>query len=110
MGGDDYVIDENGSWESASEALVWYRQALADAQGKLPRAELIEAARQSLIRYEAHLYASPIAAIGYVWQCACLGPLPECECKVERRLVREFMGAEFEQMCHLIDEDKTHNV
>ena len=32
MGGDDYVIDDNGAWRSASEALVWYRQALAGAK------------------------------------------------------------------------------
>jgi len=29
MGGDDYVVDENGSWGNASEALAWYREQLA---------------------------------------------------------------------------------
>jgi hypothetical protein len=32
MGGDDYVIDENGAWASMAEALEWYRQALTNAQ------------------------------------------------------------------------------
>ncbi len=26
MGSDDYVIDENGSWGTKSDALVWYRR------------------------------------------------------------------------------------
>jgi hypothetical protein len=25
MGGDDYIIDENGAWGNAHSALVWYR-------------------------------------------------------------------------------------
>jgi len=26
MGGDDYVIDDNGAWGTRSDALIWYRQ------------------------------------------------------------------------------------
>lgn len=28
MGGDEYIIDENGAWSSPSKALDWYRQEL----------------------------------------------------------------------------------
>ena len=26
MGGDDYVIDDNGAWGTKSDALIWYRR------------------------------------------------------------------------------------
>jgi hypothetical protein len=26
MGGDDYVVDENGAWNTWSDALAWYRK------------------------------------------------------------------------------------
>lgn len=32
MDNDDYVIDENGAWNSPSEALSWYRSALAESR------------------------------------------------------------------------------
>lgn len=28
MGGDDYVIDDNGAWSNPSDALEWYRTEL----------------------------------------------------------------------------------
>ena len=28
MGGDDYVVDENGGWNRPNDALDWYRSAL----------------------------------------------------------------------------------
>jgi hypothetical protein len=30
MGGDDYVIDKNGAWNTSHEALEWYRNALEE--------------------------------------------------------------------------------
>ena len=37
MGGDDYVIDDNGAWNSPSEALEWYRAELDKARNNCER-------------------------------------------------------------------------
>ena len=39
----------------------------------------------------------PRQAIARIWDCGCMGPLPECRCMRMKRLVTEFLDAREEE-------------
>jgi hypothetical protein len=49
MGGDDYVIDDNGAWATRSDALIWYRQEVRRLKAALEaERDPVETARNAM--------------------------------------------------------------
>lgn len=56
--------------------------------------EQIEAARVLLDQVFTALKWSPRSTISELFECACVGPIPECKCMRLHRLAREFVKGE----------------
>ncbi len=53
--------------------------------------EEIEAARETLGKLFFAIEHSPNMPVSRIFDCACMGPLPECSCAKRSRLVEQFM-------------------